>query len=94
MVNELVQKLTVQYADLLLARKILILRNDNLNSVNVQMAMSEQKFKSGKMKVSELVLIQNVQTKAKIDLEKAKTNYYKSMSLLEQTCGIKLNLNR
>ncbi len=91
-VDQLVNLVVEQYSNVLLARKILILRNDNLNSINLQLAMSEQKFKSGQMKLSELVLIQGIQTKAKIDLEKEKNNFYKSLSLLEKTCGIKLNL--
>ncbi|MCF6239877.1 MAG: TolC family protein [Bacteroidales bacterium] len=92
MIDQLVNLVVEQYSDVLLARKILILRNDNLNSINLQLAMSEQKFKSGQMKLSELVLIQGIQTKAKIDLEKEKNNFYKSLSLLEKTCGIKLNI--
>jgi outer membrane protein TolC len=92
MTEQLVNQVVEQYSNVLLARKILILRNDNLNSINLQLAMSEKKFKSGQIKLSELVVIQGIQTKAKIDLEKEKNNLYKSLSLLEQTCGIKLNI--
>ncbi len=90
--DQLVNQVVEQYSNVLLARKILILRNDDLNSINLQLAMSEKKFKSGQIKLSELVVIQGIQTKAKIDLEKEKNNLYKSLSLLEQTCGIKLNI--
>lgn len=91
-IDQLVNKVIEQYSNVLLARKMLILRNDNLNSVNLQLEMGEQKFRSGQMKLSELAIVQGIQTKAKVDLEKEKSNFYKSLSLLEQTCGIQFNL--
>lgn len=89
--NELEQIVITLYADLLLAKKILVLKSENLNSINLQVDIGKKRFKNGQIKLSELVTIQGIKTKAQIDLEKQKSIYFLALAMLENTCGISLN---
>lgn len=90
--EELRKLVIIQYNDLLLKHKILLISNNNLQSQNLQLNMTEKEFTNNKVDVVELARIREMQSKSQIEFETAKSEFNTSFQLLQEITGVKFNL--
>jgi outer membrane protein TolC len=92
LIEELRKLVIIQYNDLILKQKILVIVNNNLQSQNLQLAMTEKEFLNNKVDIVELARIREMQSKSEIEFETAKSAFITSFQLLQEITGVKLNL--
>lgn len=90
--EELRKLVIIQYNDLLLKHKILLISNNNLQSQNLQLTMTEKEFTNNKVDIGEVARIKEMQSKSEIEFETAKTAFNTSYLLLQEITGVKFNL--
>lgn len=90
--EELRKLVIIQYNDLILKHKVLLIINNNLLSQNLQLLMTEKEFLNNKIDVGELARIREMQSKSQIEYETAKTAFNTSYQLLQEITGVKFNL--
>ena len=90
--EELRKLVIIQYNDLLLKHKILLISNNNLQSQNLQLNMTEKEFTNNKVDIVELARIREMQSKSEIEFETAKSEFNTSFQLLQEITGVKFNL--
>ena len=90
--EELRKLVIIQYNDLILKHKILLISNNNLQSQNLQLNMTEKEFTNNKVDIMELARIREMQSKSEIEFETAKTAFNTSYQLLQEITGVKFNL--
>ena len=90
--EELRKLIIIQYNDLMLKHKVLLIINNNLLSQNLQLLMTEKEFLNNKVDIGELARIREMQSKSQIEYETAKTAFNTSYQLLQEITGIKFNL--
>ena len=90
--EELRKLVIIQYNDLILKHKILLISNNNLQSQNLQLNMTEKEFTNNKVDIVELARIREMQSKSVIEFETAKSEFNTSFQLLQEITGVKFNL--
>ena len=90
--EELRKLVIIQYNDLILKHKILLISNNNLQSQNLQLNMTEKEFTNNKVDIVELARIREMQSKSEIEFETAKSEFNTSFQLLQEITGVKFNL--
>ncbi len=65
--------------------------NERVEAAESHIMMAEQEFKTGDIQVSELSRVTQIAGQAKMELEKAKAEYYEAYYLLEALIGKKLS---
>ncbi|HZL12496.1 MAG TPA: TolC family protein [Prolixibacteraceae bacterium] len=89
--EELRKLVIIQYNDLMLKHKILLISNNNLQSQNLQLQMTEKEFLNNKVNVSEFARIREMQTKSEIEFETAKSAFNTSFQILQEITEVKFN---
>jgi len=89
--EELRKLVIIQYNDLILKHKILLINNNNLQSQNLQLTMTEKEFMNNKVNVGELARSKELQSKSEIEFETAKSAFNTSYQLLQEITGVKFN---
>lgn len=92
LVEKLRKLMIIQYNDLILRHKILIISNNNLQSHNLQLNMIEKEFAINKVNIGEVARIKEMQSKSEIEFETAKSEFNTSFQLLQEITGVKFNL--
>ena len=92
LVEELRKLVIVQYNDLMLKHTILLITNNNLQSQNVQLMMTEKEFQNNKVSIGEVARIREMQSKSEIEFETAKSTFNTSFQILQEITGVKFNL--
>jgi len=92
LIEELRKLVIIQYNDLVLKHKILIISNSNLQSQNLQLKMIEKEFAINKVNIEEVARIKEIQSKSEIEFETAKSEFNTSFQLLQEITGVKFNL--
>jgi len=87
---ELQKLITTLYMDINLKAKTLELRSDALIVSNIQFSYAEIKFKNSSIDITDFSKIHEINVQTKIFYEEAKRDYILSLSILEETAGIKL----
>ncbi len=90
--EELRKLVIIQYNDLILKHKVLLISNNNLQSQNLQLMMTEKEFENNKVNVGEVARIREIQSKSEIEFETAKAAFNTSFQLLQEITRVKLNL--
>lgn len=90
--EELRKLVIIQYNDLILKHKILLISNNNLQSQNLQLTMTEKEFTNNKVNIGEVARIREMQSKSEIEFETAKSAFNTSFQLLQEITGVKFNL--
>ncbi len=89
--EELRKLVIIQYNDLMLKHKILLISNNNLQTQNLQLLMNEKEFLNNKVDVGELARIREMQSSSEIEFETAKTAFNTSFQLLQEITRVKFN---
>lgn len=87
------RKLVIQqFNDLLLAQKVLRIKNTYKQDVMIQKQMAEQKFKNNQISVSEMTKMSSMYSKAMTEYETAKSEFNNAYLMLQEIVGVKFNL--
>jgi outer membrane protein TolC len=78
------------YYRVTLSQKLVEVSNERVQSAVVHQTMAEQEFKAGDIPVSELSRVSQIASVAKLELERARSEYIEAIHLLEVIAGIKL----
>jgi outer membrane protein TolC len=89
--QELRHILITQYNNLILNDRILKIKTENMNSLHLQLIMGEKQFANGELSLSEMGALKEIYSKAQIDFEMARSNFFTSYLILEDIVGIQLN---
>lgn len=92
LIEELRKLVIIQYNDLMLKHKVFLIMNNNLQSQNVQLMMTEKEFLNNKVSIMELARIREMQSKSEIEFETAKSAFNTSFQLLQEITGVNFNL--
>lgn len=88
--EELRKLVIMQYNELMLRQKILVIVSNNLQAQNLQLAMAEKEFLNNKIDLGELGRIKEIQSKSEIEFETAKSAFLTSFQILQEITGVKL----
>lgn len=90
--RELRKLVIQQYSDLLLAQKVLRIKNSFKQDVIIQKQMAEQQFKNNQISVSEMTKMNSMYSKALAEYETAKSAFNNAYLMLQEVVGIKFKL--
>ena len=90
MSEEVKEKVITEYNNALMHLAILKTKAESLDLNNIQYLMSESNFVKGKIDISELARLKQLQVSALIDYEATKAQFRTSLMLLEMLTGYKL----
>lgn len=79
------------YQDVVFARIVWTLRQDALQSADINKKIAEKRFNEGQIKVDEQIATMNFYSKAVEDNEEAKSRYLTAYLLLEERIGTTIN---
>lgn len=82
------QAIIAQYYELASSHSVLLLRNQEVVSTEVQVLMAENQFKNGEITTEQLTRYKSTHTKARIDLEVAKGDLISKYLILQDITGI------
>lgn len=81
-----------QYNDLILAQRLMRVKNSFVQDVVIQKQMAEQEFKNNEISVSEMTRLNSMYSKARTELETAKADFNNAYLLLQEIVGYKFKL--
>jgi outer membrane protein TolC len=91
-ISELRQLIIIQYNNIVKAYRTIVVQNNAVELYRVQMIRAEQDFNNGKITVAEYARLNDMLSRAVINLENAKVEYVTAIQLLEETVGVEINL--
>lgn len=91
--NELRQLVIMQFNNLVKAHRSLIIRARHVATYETQMLRAERDFLEGNIPVAEYARLNDMHTTAMINLESNKVEFNTALQLLQETVGIKIDLN-
>lgn len=90
--DEIRQTVIKLYQDLILKKKLLLIRSKSLSDGKINMQMVEKEFRNGVVPVSEYVRITGMTSNLEADYEMAKSEFIIAKQLLEDMAGFVFNL--
>lgn len=89
-----IRKLVIlRYNDVIRAYRKVIVNANILENYRIQMNRADVDFKNGIIEIADYVKASNEQAKAIGELEDAKVEYSTAFAILEETVGVKININ-
>lgn len=86
--EEITEKVITDYNIALMQLEVLAIKAELLDVQNAQIIMSESNFLSGRLSISELARLKELQVKAKVDYENTKSAARTAIQVLEYLSGI------
>ncbi len=83
----------MQFNNLVKAHRSLIIRARHVATYETQMLRAERDFLEGNIPVAEYARLNDMHTTAMINLESNKVEFNTALQLLQETVGIKIDLN-
>lgn len=87
--NEIKTMVIGYYHEMISKHNILMIRNQEYLSTELQLQMAENQFKNGEIPLSDLTRYKSTHIKSMIDLETAKSEFLTSYMILREVTGVK-----
>ncbi len=87
--NEIKTMVIGYYHEMISKHNILMIRNQEYLSTELQLQMAENQFKNGEIPLSDLTRYKSTHIKSMIDLETAKSEFLTSYMILQEVTGVK-----
>ncbi len=91
-IQKIKEQVIEYYNNTILAYKVLLIKANVLDDVNMTMMKAEQDFKDGKINLSDMATIKINIGKALVEYETARTSFYIAKYQLESISGISINI--
>ncbi|MGE0092851.1 MAG: TolC family protein, partial [Bacteroidales bacterium] len=91
--QELRQLVIIQYNNLIKSHRSLIVRSNLVATYEAQMLRAEKDFTEGNIDVSEYARLNEMYTTSILNLEENKVEFNTALQILQETVGVKIDIN-
>lgn len=91
-IQELRELIIVRYNSVIKAYRGMVIKSNAVENYRVQQLRANEDFRNGRMTVYEKARLDDMLSKAVIELEDAKIDFMTAFQVLEETVGVKINL--